>query len=255
MEERPLSKRNRTTRILVCPDVHAPYHDRKAFACFLSVAYGWKPDGCVILGDFADFCEVSSHPKDPRRRMPFEKELDGVNAALDQLDEALGQNCWGEFIQGNHETRLERYVADKAPELIGVCKPWDELLRLEERGWNVTPYKESVQIGELRLTHDIGRAGVNAARQSLLDAGANLVFGHTHRLISHYQGQLFGNPHVGITAGWLGDPMAIDYRHRDAVCRDSIHGFVVVHMLDNGLFWAQAVPIINGQAVVDGVVY
>jgi hypothetical protein len=139
--------------------------------------------------------------------------------------------------------------------LHGVVKSWDELLRLKERGWNVTPYKESIQIGELRITHDVGRAGVNSARASLMDTGANILFGHTHRLIVHYQGQLWGNPHVGITGGWLGDPMAIDYRHRDSVCRDSIHGFVAIHMLDNGIFWAQAIPIINGQAVVDGKVY
>lgn len=246
---------SRTTKILICPDVHAPYHSRKAWACFLRVARGWKPDGCVALGDFGDFCEVSSHPKDPKKRIPFSREVAGVNTALDELDAALGWNCWGEFLQGNHETRLERYVADKAPVLDGIVRSWDELLRLQERGWNVVPYKESIQIGQLRLTHDVGRAGVNSARASLLDTGANIAFGHTHRLIAHYQGQLFGNPHVGITCGWLGDPMAIDYRHRDSVCRDSIHGFATVHMLKNGTFWITPVPIIEGQAVVDGVLY
>jgi hypothetical protein len=246
---------SKTTKLLFCPDLHAPYHSREAFDCFLRVAKGWKPDGCVIAGDFADFCEVSSHPKDPKRRIPFMQEVDGVNQALDQLDKALGRNCWGVYLQGNHETRLERFVADKAPVLHGVVKSWDELLKLQERGWEVIPYKESLQVGELRMTHDVGRAGVNSARASLMDTGANILFGHTHRLIVHYQGQLWGNPHVGITAGWLGDPMAIDYRHRDSVCRDSIHGFVTIHMLDNGVFWAQAIPIINGQAVVDGKVY
>ena len=208
-----------------------------------------------MLGDFADFCEVSSHPKDPKRRIPFSREVAGVNTALDQLDEALGLDCWGVYLQGNHETRLERFVADKAPVLDGIYRPWDELLRLAERGWEVVPYKESVQIGELRATHDVGRAGVNAARASLLDTGANILFGHTHRLVAHYQGQLWGNPHVGMTCGWLGDPLAIDYRHRDSVCRDSIHGFATVHMKDDGIFWATPTPIINGQAVVDGVLY
>lgn len=240
-------------RILVCPDVHAPYHSKVAFDCFLRVARGWKPEGCIVLGDFGDFHEVGSHPKDPRRRQPFEREVEGVNAALDQLDEALGR-AWGVFLQGNHETRLERYLIDRAPELFG-CVDWAELLRLPERGWEVLPYKQSLQIGELRLSHDFGRAGVNAARQSVQDAGANILFGHTHRLMAHYQGQLFGNPHVGMTCGWLGDPDAIDYRHSDMVQRDAIHGFATVHMLDNGIFWAQAVPIINGRAVVDGVLY
>lgn len=235
--------------------MHAPYHSKRDFACFLRVARGWRPDGCVVLGDFADFAEVSTHPKDPKRRQPFHQEVVGVVDALNRLDRALGLDCWGVYLQGNHETRLERFVAAKAPELYGITKTWDELLTLEERGWKWLPYKESLQIGELRLTHDVGRAGVNSARASLLDTGANILFGHTHRLIAHYQGQLYGNPHVGMTCGWLGDPMAIDYRHRDSVCRDSIPGFATVNMLDNGTFWAQPVPIINGQAVVDGVLY
>lgn len=246
---------SKTTKILICPDLHAPYHSAEAFGCFLRVAKGWKPDGCVVLGDFADFCEVSSHPKDPKRRIPFMKEVDGANLALDQLDKALGRNCWGTYLQGNHETRLERFVADKAPVLHGVVKSWDELLRLGERGWEVIPYKQSLELGSLRITHDVGRAGVNSARASMMDTGANILFGHTHRLITHYQGQLYGNPHVGMTCGWLGDPDAIDYRHRDSVRRDSIHGFSVIHMLDDGTFWAQAIPIIEGRAVVDGVIY
>lgn len=247
---------SQTTKILICPDLHAPYHDKKAYGCFLKVAKGWKPDGCVILGDFGDFHGMGAWPKDPRRVMPFSQEIAGVNKALDQLDAALGLDCWGVYLQGNHETRLERYVIDKAPALMdGGIKEWDERLGLAERGWEVFPYKESLQIGELRLTHDVGRAGVNSARASLLDTGANILFGHTHRLIAHYQGQLFGNPHVGMTCGWLGDPMAIDYRHRDSVRRDSIHGFATVHMLKNGTFWATPVPIVNGLAVVDGVVY
>lgn len=245
---------SKTTKILLMPDTHAPYHSEEALGCFLRVAAGWKPDGCVVLGDLADFCEVSSHPKDPSRRRAFREELEGVNAVLDRLDRALGRDCWGVYLEGNHETRLARYISSHAPELSGIVD-WREELQLYDRGWEVVPYKESLVLGELRLTHDVGRAGVNAARASLLDCGANIAFGHTHRLIVHYQGQLGGNAHVGITCGWLGDPMAIDYRHRDSVRRDSIHGFSTVHMLDNGRFWIQAIPIINGQAVVDGILY
>lgn len=242
-------------KLLFCPDSHHPYSSPVAWKCFLAVARGWQPDGCIILGDFGDFHAISSHPKDPRRTLPFSVELAAVNVALDQLDDALGNDCWGEYVQGNHETRLERYVMDKAPLVADQLRPWDELLRLDERGWSVVPYKKSLEIGHLRVTHDIGRAGVNAARQSLLDAGTSILFGHTHRLVCHYQGQLFGTPHVGMTCGWLGDPTAIDYRHRDVVLRDSIHGFAVAHLLDDGTFWAYPVPIIGGRCVVDGVLY
>lgn len=244
-----------TAKLLIIPDVHAPYHDRRAFRCLLDVAKRWDPDHVVILGDFADFNAVSSHPKDPKRLLPFVKEVAGVNRALDQLDRALA-NCGDkQYLQGNHETRLERFVNEKAPALAGFEKTWEEALRLEERGWEVTPYKRSLQFGDLNLTHDVGRAGVNAARQSMLDVGHSIAFGHTHRLQVHYQGQIDGARHLGATLGWLGDPEAIDYRHRDCVMRDWIHGFGAVHLLDNGHFWLQAVPIIEGRAIVDGQVF
>jgi predicted phosphodiesterase len=241
-------------RILIIPDTHVPYHSPEALACVLAVARGWKPDGCVILGDWADFHAVSSHPKDPRRTLPFEVEVVEVNGALDDLDKALGRNCWGVYVEGNHETRLERYMIDKAPALLG-CVDWRDMLHLDKRGWEVVPYKQSLELGNLRISHDFGKAGLQAARAATQDTGGNAIFGHTHRLMAHYQGQIHGAPHVGMTCGWLGDPEAIDYRHRDAVRRDSIHGFAVVHLLDDGTFWATPVPIVGGRAVVDGVLY
>lgn len=239
-------------RVLLIPDVHVPYHDPRAFNVVLAVAADWA-DRVVVLGDFADFAAVSTHRKDPRRAMPFAQEIDAVNEALDDLDVA----CRGKrkhYLEGNHETRLSRYLIDNADDLIDLLD-WRGLLRLDRRRWEVTPYHESLLLGELLVSHDFGRAGINAARQAMLDVGTNAAFGHTHRLSVHYQGVIGGRRNVGATLGWLGDPLAIDYRHRNQVARDSVHGFGTVHLLPSGVFWLQAIPIIAGQAMVDGVIY
>jgi len=252
-----LSRKPRiASRVFVLPDVHAPYHDRRAFACALRVISGGGYDRVVCLGDLADFAAVSSHPKDPARLLPFDQEVKGVNAALDQLDAACkaGGVKRKDFIEGNHETRLARFVLGIAPELRTFVD-WRDMLHIDKRRWKVTAYKESLQIGDLRVSHDFGRAGVNAARESCRDMGRSVAFGHTHRMQVHYQGQLDGARHVGATLGWLGDPEAIDYRHKDAIRRDSIHGFGHLIVLDSGLFWLQAIPIIEDHAVVDGVLY
>lgn len=244
-----------TLRMLICPDVHAPYHDHAAWSCFLEVANMWRPDVCVVLGDFADFAAVSSHPKVPGRLLPFATEVEYANDALDELDAALGRQCaTKEFLQGNHEDRLSRYVAKQAPDLNEFVD-WRGVLQLDRRGWRVTPYKTSIAYGRLRLTHDVGRAGVQAARQSRMDTGHSLVFGHTHQLQVSYGGTVAGDRHVGATLGWLGDPEAIDYRHRDMVRREWQHGFGVAHFLADGTFWLQAIPIVRGRCVVDGKVY
>lgn len=243
-------------RILLMPDLHAPYQDELAFDCFLRAAKGWRPHVCVCLGDFGDCNAISSHPKDPRRIQPWALEKAGIRAARARLDRALKAGGCREkfFLQGNHDTRIDRYIHSTAPEMAGEID-WTEVYDLNKSGWIVTPYKESLQIGHLRMTHDVGRSGVNAARQTLNDVGENIAFGHTHRIQVVYQGTVAGRALVGATLGWLGDPEAIDYRHRDSVRRDSSHGFGVVHMRPDGVFWLQAIRIIEGACVVDGVEY
>jgi predicted phosphodiesterase len=253
-----LSNPEPTTRLFIIPDVHTPYHHVGAWRTTLSALRGFRPDFVVQLGDFSSFDSVSSHPQDPTLVLPLDKEIAGSNAALDELDLACRDagtprnQRW--LLEGNHETRVTRYVQKLAPELRPFID-WRDMLHLDRRGWQTIDYKRSLRIGKMLLTHDVGRAGVHAARQSLLDVGDNIVFGHTHRMQVVYQGQTTGDRHVGATLGWLGDPEAIDYRHADMVKRDWQHGFGVAHILDSGAFWLQAIPIVNGLAVVDGVVY
>lgn len=251
-------KSRRLKKILLMPDLHAPYHSEEAFGCFLNVAEGWEPDTFVCLGDFGDCNAISTHPKDPKKLQPFQQELAGIRAARARLDWALrNAGCKDKrMLQGNHDTRIDRYINANAPEMSGMVDWTDSAAYdLVRNRWKVTPYKESLQIGHLRLTHDVGRAGVNAARQSLLDVGESIAFGHTHRGQVVYQGTVTGRKLVGATIGWLGDPEAIDYRHRDSIRRDSIHGFATVYMQEDGLFWLNFVPIIEGRCVVDGVLY
>ncbi len=251
-----MSAKPKPRRVFLFPDLHAPYHDAKAFAVACQVISAGGYDTVVVLGDFADFAAVSSHPKDPARLLPFDAEVRGVNAALDRLDAACktGRVKHKLFLEGNHETRLARFVLKIAPELRSFVD-WRDMLHLDRRNWQVTPYKVSIQIGDLRISHDFGRAGVNAARESMRDMGHSVAFGHTHRLQSVYEGHLDGTRHCGATCGWLGDPNAIDYRHKDAVRRDSIHGFATVDVIPSGLFWLQVIPIIDYQAMVNGVFF
>lgn len=240
------------------PDVHAPYEHSTSVACFLDYVARGRPGALVQLGDFSSFDSVSSHDHDPLHVLTLEEEVAGANALLDRIDAACRRggvvrgNRW--LLEGNHETRLDRYMLRQAPE-ARFAVDWRDVLKLDQRGWRTLAYKQSLRLGKLTITHDVGRAGVNAARQSLLDVGANIVFGHTHRLQVVYQGQLSGERHVGATLGWLGDHNKIDYRHRDLVKRDWQHGFGVAHFLASGEFWLQAVPIVRGRCVVDGVVY
>lgn len=247
-----------TLRVVLLPDVHTPYHHEVAWGCALDVVERWRPGVVIQVGDFSSFDSVSSHPHDPKHVLSLEQEIRGSNLALDELDLACRRggvprgNKW--MLEGNHETRLDRYLLDRAPE-ARFAVDWRRKLKLDRRGWRTLPYKSSLQFGKLRITHDVGRSGANAARQSLLDTGDNIAFGHTHRVQVVYQGQLSGERHVAATLGWLGDHDKIDYRHRDLVKRDWQHAIGVAYFLASGEFWLHVVPIVRGRCVIDGRVF
>lgn len=245
----PATKRHDGRTILIMPDTHAPYHSEAALSVFLNVAKAIKPDALVILGDLFDCYSVSRFPKDPSRKARLRDELADGMSVPDRI-EALGIPSVY-FLEGNHELRLKALVCNDAPALDGMVSIQDEL-RVKERGWHWVNYKKSLQLGRMRYSHDFGRHGVNAGRQGLLDVGANIAFGHTHKLGTWYQGTIADGAHVAINCGWLGDVEMVDYRHADIARREYQLGFGLVDEAPDGCVWPQAVAIVNNTAMVRG---
>ncbi len=246
---------SKTTRIVIVSDLHSPYHDKAAWSCLLQVIRETKPETVVVIGDFADCLAISSHPKSLDRKHDFALEIEGVNRALDELRESSGSTCRIVYTQGNHEDRITRYLQSSAPELGGIKELRAEgLFKIKERGIEWVPYRDSIKIGNCSFTHDVGRCGVNTARQSLLDWGGNLVVGHSHRGGLAFQGEAKGSSHFCLNVGWLGDVESVDYQHKMRCRRDWQCGFGIVDQSPSGFSWPQFVPVLNGECVVDGKV-
>lgn len=239
--------------IIVIPDVHVPYHDKDAWRLALKVVAEYEPTEVVIIGDFLDCYCVSSHLKTPStvvtnkgrrqlRRDSLESEIAAGRKALTQLRNAAG-DAKITYCEGNHEYRLTRYLAERAPAMLpfGQMKT---LLNLQELDIDWIPYRQSYSVGKMDFTHDVGRAGVNAARQSLLDYGGNLTFGHTHKLGTAYEGTQHGPPHVALNVGWLGNVNAIDYKHQTKAKKHYQLGFGIVETDTQGNAYANAIPIV-----------
>lgn len=240
-------------KLLIIPDSHIPYHDKKAVQLLYKVAKSYKPDIIVVLGDYADFYSVSSHSKDPNRVNKLEYELQAVNAELDELDSLKAKQKV--FIAGNHENRLERYLAEKAPELFNVVTI-PELLKLKQRKWTYVPYKMDYKIGQVYWTHDVGTAGRSAVFNALGTYQGNIVTGHTHRLAYIIEGNARGKPHVSASFGWLGDARKADYMHRVKAARDWALGFGIGYMDDStGNVYLNPVPIVGYTCVVEGELF
>lgn len=238
-------------RILIVPDCHRPYHDERAWQLMLKAARRLRPHIVVVLGDFVDCYQVSDHDKDPARLESFDDEMLSGNEGLDELEASTPlASGTRHFIAGNHEQRLERLLWRQAPQLHTRVTIQKEL-RLKERGWTYTPYRESLRIGKLYFTHDEGTAGMKAHETARATFESNVVIGHTHRMAVSYRGTAKGTSNFGAMLGWLGSVDKIDYTHK-VKARQWQHGFGVGYLLKSGVVHLQAVPIVGGACVIEG---
>jgi predicted phosphodiesterase len=234
---------------LLIPDSHIP-NEHKNYDLMLRAARKLCPDTVVILGDYADCESLSSHePTHTRGRRDFLEEVRAVRMRLRQLSGLVGvQNL--HYVMGNHEWRLERYLAKNAPALSNIVSV-DAMFALKENGWKVTEYRETLRIGKLNITHDTGSAGTNAHRTAATDYMGNAIIGHTHRMAYEVKGRPGAEPTLAAMFGWLGDPKKVDYLHQ-VKASHWVHGFGVAYFDKSGIAHVQPVPIINGTCCIQG---
>jgi len=226
-------------RVVIIPDAHHPYVDKAAWELMLTAIDVLDPDYGVIIGDFGDFSAVSSHPRRPDERLLI-RETDAVNIALDQV-QAAGPMPW-RYMEGNHEDRLRLFKWSKAPELAGFAEV-ETILGFAERDMPYHRYHTFSNIGKVFFNHG-WRTGVNAARQTVLDSGRNIVVGHSHRGALATSGEIAGNHHFCLNVGWLGDlNAALDWASPGAY-KDWQLGFGIVD-IDGDYASPIFVPIIE----------
>lgn len=245
-----MSKKNLES-VLIVPDQHFPYNDKRYWKLLLKVGRATKPDKIIVLGDFGDFYASNRHPKDPNRSRDLATEIEACNVARAQLD-ALGAKE-KIFIAGNHEDNLSRFLIEKAPELFNMVKV-ERLLELKEHGWKYVPYKSYSRVGKVYFTHDAGAAGAVAHTRAAARFGSSVVIGHTHRCSVNYSTTVTGKGHVAAMFGWGGDREAATYMYK-VNTTDWALGFGTGVLEPDGTMHLAAHPVINYKVVVNGVLY
>jgi len=241
---------------LIIPDCHIPYEDKRAYQLMLDVAMDLSPDEIVILGDYADFYAVNSHGKSPTLTLSLQEEVTAVVERLIELNKLFPKSK-KVFIQGNHEYRLERYIAKNCPDLYGVTDT-KSILELNILGYNYVPYgptqKYHVLGSKLIARHEPLAGGKHVAQNTVEKAMASVIFGHTHRIQEAQIVTMGGDNYRGISSGWLGDS-----KHEVMQYVRSHHqwalGFSIVRVLNSGTWFNQLVHIIDYKCMVDGFIY
>jgi predicted phosphodiesterase len=136
-----------TQKILVVPDVHAPFHEEQMFADMLEREA--DADKVICIGDLSDSYALSTYTH--YRRMPFAEEWASVTLVMQALSERFPSV---EVVIGNHDARLEKRIRERLSEDMvdavkyltgGILCPITALAR---RYPNVTVAKHQVPNGD-----------------------------------------------------------------------------------------------------------
>lgn len=180
-----------THREAVLSDLHVPYHDRWALELVCKILEVVKPTRCVVAGDALDCYQLSAYDKNPDRAEDrFQEELDTNCRYFRLIKSAAPADCEWDFVPGNHEDRLRRFLW-RNPALYGLrALDLRELMSLTELGFTYHEYEVELVPKQLVVKH-----GRYVSRHSAFSGKAELehekhsistITGHTHRLGSHY---------------------------------------------------------------------
>lgn len=235
--------------ILLISDLHIPYHDIQALT--VAIEYGKKEKvNCIFInGDLVDFYQISRFVNVERGKGVAD-EIELAKEILDIFNREF-PNVPIYFLLGNHDNRLELYLANKAPELLDVAEFRLEYL-LEAEKHNMTVIKDTtlVKIGKLAVTH--GHlllkgifAPVNAARGSFLKAKKSVLIGHVHKISTHSETDIDGKIITCYSTGCLCQ-LSPDYA---PFGNNYSHGFAHIKVQDNGNYSVKNLQLIEGVLI------
>lgn len=228
--------------VIVGGDLHAwPGNVPLMWRAFCAVAKKIKPHAIVLNGDIIDGARVSRHGAVLGAAAPkIDQEIDAVQDMLAMLPKCPIR-IW---TMGNHDVRVNNYLAANAPELDTYAG------RLEDRfpQWD---FCYAATINSVEIRHRF-RGGIHAAWNNALHAGTSIVTGHTHQLqITAVRNR--NGSHWGVEAGMLGDPRSRAFEYHEGQPSRAHEGFVVLTFDDEGqLMPPEFCEMVRGRPVFRG---
>lgn len=245
-------------------DDHGHFVDQYCDWVFWEVAKRVKPDIIIFGGDNNDFWEVSSHMKDPSRLDDLQDEIDFVKCYFFARAREICPNAEIDWILGNHELRLFRYLAEHAPQLSSLrCLEFGNLFDLDKYKINLVArdsfltqkdkgenYKQ--YFGLFAGTHGV-KLGPQPAQKELLTYGKSGVSGHVHRFTNFTMRNLYGY-HRWISSGAMCSLKLGEEYIPDLV--DWTQGFPVIHIdRRKERVFIEYNDLTSGTACIGGIYY
>jgi hypothetical protein len=191
-------------RAVILPDIQAgffrdvsgalhPIHDEAAIDVALQTIAVVQPHRIIVVGDGADFAELSRFRGTPAFAQVMQATIDWVERFLAKL-RALSPNAIIEWLEGNHEARLQNYILDNAIAAFGLKRAntpesWPVLsfpflCRFDShdvRYVGAYPAGEIWVNDRLRVIHGDKVSQNSTAHKYLDEDRVSTVYGHVHR--------------------------------------------------------------------------
>lgn len=243
-------------RILVLSDVHVPDHDRKVWTTSLEIAKDVKPTEVILLGDFLEMASVSMHGGAELEKLT--EDFMAGRMALKALREVVGEDCRITYMEGNHESRLTRFLMSKAPQLRDSLS-FQVGLGLEDLDidW-ISEAKQPITRGDLDLTHghqDLRERPSKYHSGKMADVygrpGRTVMYGHTHKP------QTYTRPTVGghATSVGLGCARTLAPGWLHGAQAGWVHQIAMVYLTPAGRSHIYPITFSHGQTVWAGKLY
>lgn len=247
---------------VIVPDTHGIYGDTGALAAFLGDLERIKPREIVMLGDHIDcggfLAQHQTLGYVAEGDYCFEDDVGAGNVLLDQI-QLTAPNARIDYLEGNHEHRIERWIATQTlrngKDAKGLSKRFSVpiVLHLEQRRidyFSTGEYYDGLAIpgaikrGKGCYVHGISHAD-NAAKVHLSEFGCCVVFAHIHRKQSYSKTTV----HAGDIAAWCDGCLCQRrpyYMHPRKT--NWQHGYGLEMAWESGEFLHLTVPIIDGKS-------
>jgi predicted phosphodiesterase len=244
--------------VVIITDVHVPDNDKPLWKAFLKFVADLLPDEIVLGGDFLELESCSQHAG--ANLIMYAHDVDAGNAALDALQSASPATKVT-YLEGNHETRLSRFLSSKAPTLMGSLG-LPAALRLDARGIDWVPEdQQPIARGDLDIlhghqmgtgkAHSLPKYHSNRAIEVYGRPGRTVTYGHTHKPQRMTLPSVGGNKRaVGLGCGRTLKP---GWLHGSEAGWEHEFGLAYIH--PNGQTDYYQLKVVNGVFVWAGHVY
>jgi hypothetical protein len=234
-----MAKRKQAQRVFGFPDIHWSDRDRRALAVAEAAHRKFKPDRTVIGGDL-----VCCDPFSSWARKGFDKadtadylitEIEPANAFLSRIASNTGYRGI-DFIEGNHENRVERWLANsKIGKSLRSLTPRNQFSK-GRKNFRYIPYfaPNEGRMPHVKLARDLivihGWCAPKYAAQHHMDKArdVSVIYNHTHRPDKRWAKTWSGKPIMAMSAGCLCN-LSPKYAHGGSPT-DWGHGFWVAYV-------------------------